>query len=182
VAVEEGWQRRHPHVQLDRAAMRSLLGVAVLESEVVGGGLRNTNCKLRLAGNEPPVVLRLYAAEAVACAREVALIGLVGARVPVPGSCAPTPRPTHPAHSSSGLTACVSTRCFPPGWRTEHQAPRRQFLVFLSGTAAIETSDGETRYFQAGDVLLAEDTTGKGHASKNNGEDTLLAVVIQLHD
>jgi len=49
VAVEEGWQRRHPHVQLDRAAMRSLLGVAVLESEVLGGGLRNTNYKLRLA-------------------------------------------------------------------------------------------------------------------------------------
>jgi hypothetical protein len=76
VAVEEGWQRRHPHVQLDRAAMRSLLGVAVLESEVLGGGLRNTNYKLRLAGNEPPVVLRLYTAEAAACARDVALMRL----------------------------------------------------------------------------------------------------------
>jgi hypothetical protein len=61
VAVEEGWQRRHPHVQLDRAAMRSLLAVAVLESEVLGGGLRNTNYKLRLAGNEPPMVLSLGA-------------------------------------------------------------------------------------------------------------------------
>src|ERR1700680_4008796 len=84
MAVEEGWQRRHPHVLLDREAMRSLLGVAVLDSEVLSGGLRNTNYKLRLAGEEPPAVLRLYTAEAAACAREVALMRLVGERVPVP--------------------------------------------------------------------------------------------------
>jgi len=65
VAVEEGWQRRHPHVQLDREAMRVLLGVAVLDSEVLTGGLRNTNYKLRLAGEDRPVLLRLYTAEAV---------------------------------------------------------------------------------------------------------------------
>ena len=44
----------------------------------------NTNYKLRLAGEEPPAVLRLYTAEAAACAREVALMQLVGERVPVP--------------------------------------------------------------------------------------------------
>jgi hypothetical protein len=65
VAVEEGWQRRHPHVQLDREAMRWLLGVAVLDSEVLKGGLRNTNYKLPLAGEDRPVLLRLYTAEAV---------------------------------------------------------------------------------------------------------------------
>jgi hypothetical protein len=57
--------------------MRSLLGGAVLESEVLRGGLRDTNCKLRLAGEDQPVVLRLYTAEAATCAREVALMGLV---------------------------------------------------------------------------------------------------------
>ena len=40
IAVEESWQRRHPHAQLDREAMRSLLGVAVLDSEVLSSGLR----------------------------------------------------------------------------------------------------------------------------------------------
>jgi len=84
LAVEEGWQRRHPHVQLDREAMRRLVGVAVLEATVLRGGLRNTNYKLRLAGEERPAVLRLYTAEAAACAREVALMRLVGKRVPVP--------------------------------------------------------------------------------------------------
>ena len=65
MAVEEGWQRRHPHVQLDREAMRRLLGVAVLDSEVLTGRLRNTNYKLRLAGEDRPVLLRLYTANAV---------------------------------------------------------------------------------------------------------------------
>jgi hypothetical protein len=49
----------------------------------------------------------------------------------------------------------------PPGWRSEHHAPRRQFLVTLAGSPAIQTSDGEIRYFHARDILLAEDTTGK---------------------
>jgi hypothetical protein len=55
-----------PTRAIDLAARRSLVGVAVLESDVLGGGLRNTNCNLRLAGNEPPVVLRPYDAEAAA--------------------------------------------------------------------------------------------------------------------
>jgi quercetin dioxygenase-like cupin family protein len=72
---------------------------------------------------------------------------------------------------------------FPPGWRSEHHhAPRRQFLVFQAGSAKLQTSDGEIRYFQAGDVLLAEDTTGNGHSSWNNGEDTVSAVQIPLRD
>ena len=92
--------------------MRRLVGVAVLEATVLRGGLRNTNYKLRLAGEEPPAVLRLYTAEAAACGREVALRRLVGARVPVaPGTAPPTPRPTHSGHCSNGLTASVSTRC-----------------------------------------------------------------------
>jgi len=44
-----------------------------------------------------------------------------------------------------------------------HVAPRRQYVVLLSGSVEIEVSDGEVRRFAAGDVLLAEDTTGKGH-------------------
>jgi hypothetical protein len=63
VAVEEGWQRRYPHVHLDRAAIGSLLGTAVLEAEVLTGGLRNTNYRLQLAEDPRPVVLRRYTAD-----------------------------------------------------------------------------------------------------------------------
>jgi hypothetical protein len=46
------------------------------------------------------------------------------------------------------------------GW---HNAPWRQWVVTLRGNWAIETSDGDIRRFGPGDVLLAEDLTGKGH-------------------
>jgi hypothetical protein len=50
-----------PTRALDLRAMRSLIGIAVSEPDVIGGGLRTVNCNLRLAGNEPPVVLALFA-------------------------------------------------------------------------------------------------------------------------
>jgi aminoglycoside phosphotransferase (APT) family kinase protein len=84
VAVEEGWRRRYPHVVLDRSAAGELLGRTVLEIELLGGGLRNTNYRVRLDGEARPAVLRLYTADASACSREVRLLQLVAERVPVP--------------------------------------------------------------------------------------------------
>ena len=52
----------------------------------------------------------------------------------------------------------------PGGERQEwHVAPSRQWVVLLSGAVEVEVSSGEVRRFDSGDVLLAEDTTGKGH-------------------
>jgi len=48
-----------------------------------------------------------------------------------------------------------------------HNAPHRQYLVLLDGTIEIETSLGDKREFTTGGVLLIEDTTGKGHKTKN---------------
>lgn len=48
-----------------------------------------------------------------------------------------------------------------------HTAPQRQFLVLLDGQIEIETSLGEKRSFSAGDVVLLEDTEGKGHRTRN---------------
>jgi hypothetical protein len=50
-----------------------------------------------------------------------------------------------------------------------HNAPRRQFVVNLSGEVEITVSDGETRRFGPGSILLAEDVDGKGHISKGIG-------------
>ncbi len=47
-----------------------------------------------------------------------------------------------------------------------HNAPRRQFVVFLDGWVRITTSDGETRTLPAGSVVLAEDEHGKGHVTE----------------
>ena len=50
-----------------------------------------------------------------------------------------------------------------------HNAPRRQFVVNLTGEVEITVSDGEKRRFGPGSILLAEDVTGKGHISRGRG-------------
>ena len=48
-----------------------------------------------------------------------------------------------------------------------HPAPRRQFVVALSGgVAELTASDGEVRCIKPGEIVLVEDTFGKGHRSK----------------
>jgi len=47
-----------------------------------------------------------------------------------------------------------------------HVAPRRQYIVMLDGHVEVETSDGAKREFKGGDVLLVEDTTGRGHRTR----------------
>lgn len=49
------------------------------------------------------------------------------------------------------------------GW---HTAPRRQFVIMLEGEVDIQVGDGTVRRFGPGDILLAEDTTGRGHCSR----------------
>ena len=50
-----------------------------------------------------------------------------------------------------------------------HPAPRRQYIINLDGGVQITASDGEARIIKAGEVILVEDTTGKGHLSKSVG-------------
>lgn len=55
-----------------------------------------------------------------------------------------------------------------PGYDYDwHTAPRRQYIVLLDGEIEITVSTGETRRFGGGDVLLVEDTTGKGHRTRH---------------
>ena len=48
-----------------------------------------------------------------------------------------------------------------------HNAPQRQFVVNLSGRVEIEVGDGTKRQLGAGDILLADDTTGRGHITRD---------------
>ena len=53
-----------------------------------------------------------------------------------------------------------------PGYTYDwHVAPRKQYIIMLEGLVEIQVSDGETRRFKAGDIVLVEDTEGKGHKS-----------------
>ena len=70
-----------------------------------------------------------------------------------------------------------------PGWESEwHPAPKRQFMIYLSGTIEAEVSDGEIRQFGPGSITLVEDTTGIGHKSRVIGSEKVVGVVIQLEE
>jgi hypothetical protein len=48
-----------------------------------------------------------------------------------------------------------------------HPAPRRQYIVNLDAGVKITASDGESRVIGAGEIILVEDITGKGHLSQH---------------
>jgi hypothetical protein len=61
-------------------------------------------------------------------------------------------------------------RQVPPTYDLDwHPAPRRQYIINLDAGVQITASDGESRVIGAGEVLLVEDTTGKGHLSQAVG-------------
>ncbi len=71
----------------------------------------------------------------------------------------------------------------PAGWYGDwHPAPARSIYFLLSGEWEITASDGEVRRFLPGSILRAEDTTGKGHASRVVSSSDALAAVVQLAD
>ena len=61
-----------------------------------------------------------------------------------------------------------------------HNAPRRQLILNLEGQVEIELGDGTERRFGPGDVLLAEDTNGRGHISRAVGGQARRMVFVTL--
>ena len=61
-----------------------------------------------------------------------------------------------------------------------HNAPRRQYVVMLSGQMEIETGLGEKRVLGPGDVLVAEDLTGKGHITRSVGVAPRVSLAVPL--
>ena len=61
-----------------------------------------------------------------------------------------------------------------------HCAPQKQYIVLLDGGIEIETSLGEVRQFQTGEILLVEDVTGKGHKTKNLEKRERLSLFIHV--
>ncbi len=47
-----------------------------------------------------------------------------------------------------------------------HNAPRRQWVVILTGAMEVGIGDGTVRRFGPGEVFLADDVTGQGHTTR----------------
>ncbi len=63
-----------------------------------------------------------------------------------------------------------------------HNAPRRQFVVNLTGSVDIEVGDGTVRRMEPGSILLAEDLTGQGHISRSVNNEPRTCIFIPLED
>ena len=61
-----------------------------------------------------------------------------------------------------------------------HNAPQRQYVILLDGEIEIEVSTGEKRRFRGGDILLVEDTTGKGHRTKISNNQPRRSIFVTL--
>jgi len=71
----------------------------------------------------------------------------------------------------------------PPGSSNEwHTGPRRQFVITLSGRGEIEVAGGKKIAVGPGQINLIEDTTGKGHITRNLGPEDRIAITIPLAD
>lgn len=82
-----------------------------------------------------------------------------------------------PTQAASGITFRVS----PPGYVLDwHCAPRRQYSISLSGTAEIEVGDGTVARVGPGDVVLAEDLTGRGHVTRVVGNEPRFYAIVPL--
>jgi hypothetical protein len=65
------------------------------------------------------------------------------------------------------------------GW---HTGPARQFVITLSGNSEVEVSGGVHIAAGPGHINLIEDTTGKGHVTRNFGPEDRIALTIPLAD
>lgn len=59
-----------------------------------------------------------------------------------------------------------------------HRASEPQWVIPLSGRFEVEVSDGTTRQFGPGDLVLATDTTGRGHITRVLSDEPVEALGI----
>ena len=79
--------------------------------------------------------------------------------------------------------ASVRFRLAPPGADTGWtRAPRRQYVITLSGEVEYEIGDGSRRRFGPGSIFLADDRTGQGHVSRGVGDAPRLCAYVALAD
>lgn len=68
----------------------------------------------------------------------------------------------------------------PPRPSDWHNAPHRRYVVPMSGRFEVEVDGGITKSFGPGEILLAEDLTGKGHKTRAVGGKDCVWMFVEL--
>jgi quercetin dioxygenase-like cupin family protein len=96
---------------------------------------------------------------------------------PLPG---PNASRSLSAHVLAGAQGATLLRLHQGAIEDWHIAPRSQFLVGVQGEAEVTTGDGKKLRVKPGDVVLMDDTTGKGHQTAAVGPQDHIAMVIPV--
>jgi len=83
--------------------------------------------------------------------------------------------PTPGANSNNAAASAADD----PGW---HTGPARQFVITLAGSSEVEVSGGIHVRTSPGHINLIEDTTGKGHITRNFGPEDRIVLTVPLAD
>ncbi len=89
---------------------------------------------------------------------------------------------THDLDGWETATGISFAETAPGGELAWHVAPRRQYVLTLSGHLEFTTRGGETFALGPGDVLLAEDTSGGGHEWRIVGPDPWRRADVSLEE
>jgi len=63
-----------------------------------------------------------------------------------------------------------------------HRGPRRQYVITLSGQGEVEVAGGKKIALGPGHIDLVEDTTGKGHITRDTGTEDRVTLTLPLAD
>lgn len=91
--------------------------------------------------------------------------------------------PPAPALNTSNLDAADNSTFLelPVGWYGNwHPTPVRQWLILMTGKCEFEAGDGERVKRKAGDVVMLDDLSGKGHQTRVLGEEPVRLAAIHF--
>ena len=80
------------------------------------------------------------------------------------------------------ITGAELHRAKPGTVQDWHTAPRRQYVITLSGEAELEVAGGKKIHVGPGTIDLVEDTSGKGHITKVIGNQDRVTLQLPLSD
>ena len=81
-----------------------------------------------------------------------------------------------------GVTGAELHRAKPGTVQDWHTAPRRQYVITLSGEAELEVAGGKKIHVGPGNIDLVEDTTGKGHITRIIGNQDRVTLQLPLSE
>jgi quercetin dioxygenase-like cupin family protein len=94
-----------------------------------------------------------------------------------------TPGKGNDVYKLMGTTGSAELHRAPVGTVIDwHTAPRRQYVITLSGHGELEVAGGKKISVGPGQIDLVEDTTGKGHITKVVGTEDRVTLQLPLAD